>query len=57
MSRQLTHLIALGLADWFADDVDDARFCEINNLDDSRVVLDPFELVAAARVLYEFQTR
>jgi hypothetical protein len=33
MNRQLTYLIALGPADWFVDEVDDDRYCEINNLD------------------------
>jgi hypothetical protein len=48
MSRQLAHLIALGLADWFIDDSDDPRFYEINNIDPDRFgqCHDPFGLAA-----------
>jgi hypothetical protein len=50
MSRQLTQLIALGLADWFLDECDDPRFAQLNNLDPDRHdgCGDPFDLVAAA---------
>lgn len=48
MNGQLLDLIALGLADWFSDQVDDPRFAELNNLDPDRLdgCGDPFELAA-----------